>query len=78
MAGRVIMYSWFLIHYTQVLLAINRFMAINCFMTYKKVFSYTNTMKILVVLSIYLLWIIIDAGQEINEKTHISGGAPFK
>ncbi|EYC42242.1 hypothetical protein Y032_0538g3137 [Ancylostoma ceylanicum] len=56
MAGRVIMYSWFLIHYTQVLLAINRFMAINCFMTYKKVFSYTNTMKILVVLSIYLLW----------------------
>ncbi|EYC42246.1 hypothetical protein Y032_0538g3138 [Ancylostoma ceylanicum] len=56
MAGRVTMYAWFLIHYTQVLLAINRFMAINCYMIYNKVFSSANTKKILAVLGIYLLW----------------------
>ncbi|KAL6743046.1 hypothetical protein Aduo_016131 [Ancylostoma duodenale] len=56
MAGRIIMYAWFLIHYTQLVLAINRFMAINCFMAYQKVFSSANTKKILVVLGIYLLW----------------------
>ncbi|KIH68873.1 hypothetical protein ANCDUO_00793 [Ancylostoma duodenale] len=56
MAGRITMYAWFLIHYTQALLAISRFMAINFFMTYNKVFSSANTKKILAVLGIYLLW----------------------
>ncbi|EYB93313.1 hypothetical protein Y032_0183g911 [Ancylostoma ceylanicum] len=56
MAGRITMYSWFLIHYTQVILAINRFMAINCYISYKTVFSIRNTKRILMVLGVYLLW----------------------
>ncbi|KAL6744381.1 hypothetical protein Aduo_017322 [Ancylostoma duodenale] len=56
MAGRITMYSWYLIHYTQVMLAINRFMAINCYISYQTVFSIKNTKRILVVLGIYLLW----------------------
>ncbi|KAL6743045.1 hypothetical protein Aduo_016130 [Ancylostoma duodenale] len=53
--GRAIMYGWFLVHYTQVVLAINRYMAINCPVSYNIVFS-VNTKRILVLLAIYLLW----------------------
>ncbi|EYC37118.1 hypothetical protein Y032_0824g2546 [Ancylostoma ceylanicum] len=56
MGGRIIMYGWFLVHYTQVVLAINRFMAINCPVQYNAFFSSTNTKRLLVVLGIYLLW----------------------
>ncbi|VDO18862.1 unnamed protein product [Heligmosomoides polygyrus] len=59
MLGRIVCYCWYLIHYTQLLLAINRFMAVNSFLHYKRVFSIRNTKIALIALCLYLSWYFV-------------------